>query len=314
MNFVRADFEAAAQFFNLETIDERLIEVWNRHVRLSPAEAGAILTRDLPGKMRITLSAVTDKQDILSERLDAFGADNKQLFFSVSSFDFANATAYPEDIKVNNAADYGQGIGRRLMANPIEFAVRVGLRESKITATNSNGAYTWARFGYELDMYGKQLAWLSGFLHERFELVRAYLPAAVIAEIEPLLDLSDLQDICAIAGCDFNLRDVLPLEMFYRAGRLYVPQFENEIAKRLVDGKPDLEHFDIRMVDYAHALEGMRCLMERVAAHNLPLRLGQFLLVGQQWNGRLYFNDHVQMHRAGAYVGGWNFIEPAIAA
>lgn len=162
------------------------------------------------------------------------------------------------------------GLGRVLSRNRLEFCRAAGMTRITLRATSSVGGYMWARCGY-LPATDQTRAGLRDQLESRMDLLSSFPGTdALCARLAPLVMLDRPTDLWRIA----DLAD---------------------------DMMPVLRAAETR----AHA---MLPPWRHCHDHNLPLTLGQAMLLGTSWDGRCDLTDPVQMTRAGAYNGGWKHL------
>lgn len=231
-----------------------------------PQTARAILGRDLPPDTKINITSF----------------DNENYKLEVSSQELSDSRYfYPEKklawVGEIEAYKTGNGLGRKLMRNEIEFFSLCGIKEFNIYAGLAAGGYTWARFGFLPT--AESLPALNDEIGSRYQAIRPLLAESEQEVFDKLTTLKKPQDIFTLVDTRVDIRPRLKKIFNAAAGTRELKEIIRtcDIQKGHLD-KPK---------DYP---------------------LSRALLEGLNWDGILDMTNKEQMARVEKYVGGWNFI------
>jgi hypothetical protein len=287
----KKDFNAMAgklalAYARADDPDGIALRAWNKYVPLSPKTAFNILTRDLPPQTELTIK-FRDKHGNGLLNIECDDLENDTKWFSDSrDFELRWKKADTGCVDVNDFRA-GQGTGRILMRNQIEFFHACGVRKFKILAASRNGGYTWARMGFlpetpDSPSFKRGTKDVAG---ARLEMVRPYLPPETYDRVKALLEFSKKHDMWRVADQDTDL----------------VPLLAPVLA-------PDEENDDAPLAELRRVYEDA---WQKAVDTGRSLPLGRALLSGTMWSGALDMDSKRQMKRIARYTGGWKYIAPA---
>jgi len=152
-DFNRSKVDIAAN--DIETRD-RIISIWNRYVRKSPAEFKRDFLGGLPGTMVLSTLTKADRDSlnfygVLRDKEDSpatntfgvkIGSYNRVIAFDTK-------IAYGSSFKVDKK-EQGHDVGKRFMAGNVAEYKRMGIEKVSIRANVDVGGYAWPRYGYVL--------------------------------------------------------------------------------------------------------------------------------------------------------------------
>lgn len=251
---------------------------------LDRAEAAAILGRDLPGAVDVTIDekgkgVFNLAVRTLDKKGDVIVSDKRELDFN----DGHVGTGW----FVTDEAWQGRGVGRTLMRNEIELAYRCGLRRMDILAGLTNGGYSWARFGF-LPVFANHPATLKF----KVGLLKDEVSPATGAVLKSVAALDEKKHLWTLADID---EDIVPaLDRIFNgkaAPQTYAFLDEEKKAKT--------------NAGHLHRLDEMR---KAAVVEGKPLPFGRTLLSSHAWDGYMDFSDQEQLRRAAAYAGGFQHI------
>lgn len=248
-------------------------ETWVANVPVDPTLSIQILTRDLPvNKLKMSLLPAPGHIDV-----EISGND----FKDERRFTMSTSRTGSGNIVVSDEVQQ-RGIGRILMRNQIEFAHALGLGEFRVTAGSRAGGYAWARMGVTpIDMN-------TNYFNEdtrqrairRFEAVSPLMSPEEKTRAAPLLALRTPEDMRSLIDLDIDLSH--RLKQAFSQAASFTP--------------------DEQMKDILYGVFNER------AQAGKKITLGQTVMAGTCWDGKIELNNPVQMRRVGDYVGGWKYI------
>jgi GNAT superfamily N-acetyltransferase len=279
------------------------LEHWNERIPYTPEQVYSIFSNGYSDAPAVSLDL-----DILTKMIvRVFGED--KTFSSMLEFHYdPNFKAANSSIVVN--ADHrGQGNGKNWLRTAIEFTHAMGGKRFAFTATNDNGAYTWARANAYINFN------VNDFEEKRDDISKRCL--ARLEFIKDLLDKDDytfIQQLCMMRNKD----DFVRLAAFSSA---YVPvslspDHNNVTTHPKYD---DLVDFYDQYRPGRAAILLANSEMFRISdvfsnasfqGHE-AINIGRYILSGCYWPGVYDFADQKQMNDAGAYLGGWKTLQPS---
>ena len=266
------------------------VALWNRYIPLTPEQAAKILTRDLPKDTAVTFKLEKDG----SGEFNIY-ALNK--FDDEASFDLTDKSLDAGTIRVQDAY-MGQGIGRKLIRNQVEFFHACGVRTFDISAQFENGGYTWARVGFlPDDVRDDNLKEdVAEPARRTIDMLAPLLEPAEKKKLRRYLQFKKKEDLWRVADSDIDLGPRLK-DVFSRAAAKKGDKKQAQYAREYLELLKT--HFTYDLFDY----------MESQAKKGKPVNVGRLLLTGTSWTGAIDMNNPKQMKRLGNYTGGWKHIK-----
>lgn len=169
---------------------------WERHTGISEEDTVEILAKDLPHGISIHLQFKEDENRGVIRMIDTAGPVEIEL----RSFNMNTMTAAPGDIKV---IDQGQGVGRKILRNELEFFAACGIQKFQIYASSEAGGYVWARFGFLPS--NPKTGELKEDLEWRFGLIEPLLNPDEAKQLKKLIELKKPQDLWQLADMRVNM-------------------------------------------------------------------------------------------------------------
>lgn len=237
---------------------------------MSRAEAERILRTDLPADMTVRINVDSSGHGEISIFNDDI-SDKR-------TFDLSDKLCY-EGMML--AARQNTGLGRTVMRNEIEFLAACGVETFHIRASSDAGAYTWARFGFLLQPYVRDI---QKEVRHRFEAIKPLLTADEIAALSDKMAFKNPTDLWDIADSRI---DIAP-----RLSKLFHDAAHDKQSARAYNRIKNLP-----------SLKGKWSVAARAGAPVMPS--GRVLLAKGHWYGILDTNNAQQMDRVAAYAGGW---------
>lgn len=279
------DINAIAQDNRLHCNSRAL---WDRHIKVPPQRALAVLSRGLPPTQ---ISLIFNSYDSPSAKIIISGDGQ---FSDRRPLNFYERRAAAGNVKITEGKN---GTGRILARNQMNFLYRIGLQGMDIAPGSTAGGYFWARMGANLDTDMKKTDFLARDIHLRFKAIKPFLSRADQREMERALRLRHPTDIWAVADSRTPVQDILSDLAYSRTARTTLPEklktAFNELALQ-IRYSPVSIHENLH-----HARE--------LASDSL-VTLGQYMLLKGRWSGRLDFDNAAQMQRVSNYVGGLDFV------
>mgnify|MGYP006273726685 CR=1 FL=1 len=255
---------------------------------ISPEQGYAILTRELavmdarcPDKsMHIRITA--------EDNLKICGYFNQDVAFEdTRSYDPSQKEVTTGVIRVMDNAQ-GQGLGRRLLRNQIEFFALLGYKSMEILASNDNGAYSWARFGFK-PVPDKQD-------EEELEKLAARVDCL---EKTGVIEESDAEELRLIL--ESGTEEIIPC----------IAGLQMDVCDKIGLVFEDFDYDFMKVSGFTDDLDQPQTLWEgfmKSWENNERLPLGRVLLSGLSWIGKLDFNDSAQMKHVHDYSGGFHYL------
>lgn len=244
---------------------------WEEHVPMTKLQAERMLRRGLPRGTKVSLDVDGDGSGSLS--MDASYIDEV-----TKSFDLDKKVAYSGYMDL---AKTGNGLGRKIMRNQIEFFIASGIEKLEMHAGLDAGGYTWARLGFL--PYKNSLDELKSEIKQRYKKLAPLLDSREKSRLEKAFKSESPKSLWALADSRIDLAPKLR-EVFKAAAN------DDEKAQQLQENIADV-------IDNPNLSK--------------PLPLGRVLLAGTSWQGELDFKNKAQMKRVDAYVGGLAAKPPA---
>ncbi len=267
------------------------LDDWNEYMPLLPQEiADMFETLPIPNlqlivrnqQAHIFIFKLDDDQTIIDDVTFGFDLKKNQLLFST--------------MKLN---EQGKGIGTKIAKARLELAMALGLPGLEFGAGLTNGAYTWARCGFELSKDAKK-DYLSASILGRLLTVKDHLPRELFTACKTWSTLSNVDDITKLAAQDFELPAHLTIDDF---------DLRNiERHSLLASAFATVATVDHQEGGLFAELHKIQSLLSRRDTGGMPIRLGQFLLYGSEWKASLDFSNVRQMHKVEKGLGGFTYI------
>lgn len=251
---------------------------------LDRAEAAAILGRDLPGAVDVSIDE--NGAGVFNLAVSAVDKNGDVIVSDKRTLNFNDGSA-GSGWFVTDEAWQGRGVGRTLMRNEIELAYRCGLRKMNILAGLINGGYSWARFGF-LPVFASQPATLKF----KVGLLKDEVSPAAGAILNSVAALDEKKHLWAVADID---EDIVPALNRIFNGKAAPQTYAFLRAEQRT--KANAGHW--------HRLDDMR---QAAVVEGKALPLGRTLLSSHAWDGYMDFSDEEQLRRAAAYSGGFKHI------
>lgn len=284
-------FSTLQYLFNNAASDQtkaEKIKLWNRFIPLTPTKATKILGRDLPDDTVISLRIEDDSTgEIEFYAIDKFNDDG--------SFDLDNETLDAGLIRVQDGYK-GQGIGRTVFRNQIEFFYACGVRKFEVNAALDNGGYTWARVGFLPDDLEEMREDVAIPAKETINVLGSLLKGDEKKLLKKHLKFKKRENLWHVADADIDIGPRLK-DTFNRASGDAKTLRQRNKAKELVKSLKD--HFSAELFSY----------MKERATNDQPVMIGRLLLTGTSWSGSIDMDNAKQMKKVGAYTGGWRYLE-----
>lgn len=172
------------------------VSAWERHTGISEDDTIEMLTQGLPHSIAIDLKFKEDENRGVIRMFDTAGPEEIEL----RSFNMNTMTAAPGDIRV---IDQGQGVGRKILRNEVEFFAACGIKKFEIYASSEAGGYVWARFGFLPK--SPQTGELKEDLKWRFGLIESVLEPDEAKQLKKLIELKNPQDLWQVADLRVNM-------------------------------------------------------------------------------------------------------------
>lgn len=239
-------------------------ETWDKYVPMTEYAAKQILLQDMPEDTIVKITLGTDGVGSLAISHDEVN-DNRSF----------NMSQHVVDSGLLHTTTNGQGLGRKLMRNEIEFFAACGIQQFNIQAGSSAGGYAWARFGF-LPLGNQQQ--FTDKVRYRLDKIQALLTDQETQEIEDALRFRTPQDMWRLADMKTDL-----------APRL------KEVFRKASSGNNDA----------ARQKDRMFAIIKQYKREGTEMPIGRVLMAGNKWEGTLNLADKEQMARIEKYVGGW---------
>lgn len=239
-------------------------ETWRKYMPMSEDEAKEILLQDLPQDAIVKITLGTDGIGSLTISHDELN-DNR-------SFSLQQKVV---DSGLMHTNTNGNGLGRKLMRNEIEFFSVCGVRHFNIQAGSTAGGYAWARFGFLPKETPESFIEKARYRYER---IQPLLTQEERQTVEDVLEFKNPQDMWRLADMKTDLAP--RLRDIFRAAAA-----GNKVAARQKDR--------------------MFSIIKQYKREGTEMSLGRVLLAGNKWEGTLDLANKEQMERIEKYVGGW---------
>lgn len=262
---------------------------WNNRIGISPESALNTLTRDLPlcdidilfpnAKSELSfLFFIRTRDNTLQDRRRT---------------DLVNMRVMTGRMMVDTQQ---RALGRTLMRNEIEFFHAMGAQGMDIFAGMTSGAYAWARFGFLPTTECKNI-FLKHALPSRYHAILPFLTKSDKTEIAAAIKLNSPTDIWAISDQRTDVQEAMANALYpsaYAPISLKLRKIFSKVSQSLSGGTDSL------LLNKGHAQD--------MLLRKAPTTLGQYLLLGGYWSGKLDFDNPQQMNRVSNYVGGFQSI------
>ncbi|MCB9990506.1 MAG: hypothetical protein H6867_03880 [Rhodospirillales bacterium] len=121
---------------------------WNQAIGMDPARFYALLSKDLPGNVFVSVELNGGGQGSLKVRSDL---DGKELFWAERSFDRPRQTLKLEEVRIEHEQMRRKGIGKVLLQNQLDVAQAWGIEKLTLKAGREDGPFFWSRRGAAID-------------------------------------------------------------------------------------------------------------------------------------------------------------------
>lgn len=185
--------------------DEKFNTIWQQKFGFSSTFLPHILLRDLPHDMVAGINIIPfDKGNhLIINDLDLFYGVNRQNYgCEIRSFELLDKKTLPGDMSLETQ---GNGVGRKLIRNEIEFASLIGIDRFVINASDIAGAYVWARMGFLLDDDDIPNLQLFSDLKRRIDILEPWLDKDIVADLRHKIANPHEQTLWEIADIDLNV-------------------------------------------------------------------------------------------------------------
>jgi GNAT superfamily N-acetyltransferase len=143
----KEDFRAVPNWEERREINAEFLDGWNKWIRRKPQRLYDVVSRDMPGKFTVSASCWRE-----GEYTFGFTAkeNGREIMSASRSFDMKEKKVHHDRFVVSEAWQ-GQGLAAVFLGNLMGLYKSMGIKEVSLMASMSNGAYTWARFGFTPD-------------------------------------------------------------------------------------------------------------------------------------------------------------------
>ena len=259
---------------------------WNKFIPLTPKKALEILTRDVPKDVKVTLTMDEDGKGEI--RFTGPGIDDFYASFDLKKHE------HKAEMSFVYKKDRGNGLGRKITRNEIEFFQACGVKKFRVYAGSTTGGYMWARFGYlPDDLKDSEFESDKESIQARYALLRPLLTREERKDLDQAVKLQTKKDMWRIADARIDIGARLK-DQFNKAAGL------DEWQKVMEDGYEDEAKTEYGG-DTAHALE-------QWVDNGKPVLVGRLLLSGTHWDGTISLSNREQMERVEKFTGGFRYL------
>lgn len=257
-------------------------EEWEKHIPLLPRHILRAFNGVTPSPIDVDMLSLGN--GYFSIRLHDAAHEISDAYFN---FDMINKEQVESSIHVDQKSQ-ARGIGTRIANARLGLCAAFDFPSIEFRACQTNGGYSWARRGYEIDgSFNK--SYLGETIRGRLISIEEHLPQEIFTACKVWSHLSNPDDITDISRQDYILPPDIVIDDYNTVDGLR----RNKFTAAFVSSTNKMD----RLNGIFNEISKLQSLFIKRDQEGKQLKLGQFLLWGSDWHSRLDLNCARQLKK-----------------